>query len=190
MTKNSLLIIDSTQPTLRMALWQDSTVLTKTGKSPYDASAHFFTYLDDLLQKDTTLNAVIGLTGPGSFTSLRTGLSALHGIALAKNIPAIGISSFEAYAKSKKFTEKTLILIESQREDHYAQFCDASGLIGQPFSCALEDAQKENAVGSAVDPEDTPDLEKVGIYAAEILAEGRADDYPLMPLYGINAHTT
>lgn len=174
-----------------MALWQDACVKEIIGKTPYDASAQFFSYLDEIMPKDTKLDAVVGVTGPGSFTSLRTGLAASEGIALAKNIPAIGISCFEAYAKSQAFTIKTLILIESQREDHYAHYCDETGLIGNPFLCTIADAKKEKAaIGNAVNAEDLPDLNEVGIYAAELLTAGRANEFPLLPLYGIGAHTS
>ena len=36
--------------------------------------------------------------GPGSFTGMRTGLSAAHGLALALNIPVHGVTTFEAVA--------------------------------------------------------------------------------------------
>jgi len=42
--------------------------------------------------------AVAVSMGPGSFTGLRIGLSAVKGIAFGKNLPIIPISTFEAYA--------------------------------------------------------------------------------------------
>jgi tRNA threonylcarbamoyladenosine biosynthesis protein TsaB len=44
------------------------------------------------------LSACVGGLGPGSFTGLRVGLSTLKGIAYARRIPLIGISSLRALA--------------------------------------------------------------------------------------------
>lgn len=177
-----------------MAVFQENAGHTRsvTGRAPYDASAQFFTYLDDIMPKGSELSAVVGLTGPGSFTSLRTGLAALHGIALAKNIPSVGISCFKGYCLTLKIVEKSLILIESQREDLYAQSCDASGLIGEPFTCSLEEAKAKGLplFGNAVDPEDLPHLEQVGEYALKILGTDAEKNHPLLPVYGGAAHTT
>ena len=45
-----------------------------------------------------SLDAVAVTAGPGAFTGLRIGLAAARGIALAADIPAIGVSAFAAIA--------------------------------------------------------------------------------------------
>src|SRR4051812_10809851 len=44
------------------------------------------------------LTRVAVVTGPGSFTGIRIGISAARGIALACGIPVVGISSLPAFA--------------------------------------------------------------------------------------------
>lgn len=46
------------------------------------------------------LTRVAVCTGPGSFTGLRVGVAAARGLALGCNIPAIGITLFEAVHKT------------------------------------------------------------------------------------------
>jgi tRNA threonylcarbamoyladenosine biosynthesis protein TsaB len=46
----------------------------------------------------TTLEGIVVGTGPGSFTSLRMGLSAARGLALALQIPVAGVSTLDALA--------------------------------------------------------------------------------------------
>jgi tRNA threonylcarbamoyladenosine biosynthesis protein TsaB len=46
----------------------------------------------------TALEGIVVGTGPGSFTSLRMGLSAVRGLALALQIPVAGVSTLDALA--------------------------------------------------------------------------------------------
>jgi tRNA threonylcarbamoyladenosine biosynthesis protein TsaB len=74
-------------------------------------------------------------TGPGSFTGLRIGLAAARGLALAGDLPCLGITTFEAVAAGVPETEwdgaTLLVAIESKREDIYVQLF-AAGL--EPLS--------------------------------------------------------
>lgn len=44
------------------------------------------------------LRRLAATRGPGSFTGLRVGLASLHGLALASELPAVGVSSLDAAA--------------------------------------------------------------------------------------------
>lgn len=50
--------------------------------------------LTDAALAPTTLTALVVATGPGTFTGLRVGLSITKGIALARDLPVVGISTF------------------------------------------------------------------------------------------------
>lgn len=49
--------------------------------------------------------------GPGSFTSLRVGLSLVKGIALARNLPVMGIPTLDVIATAQPLAEHPLIAI-------------------------------------------------------------------------------
>ena len=78
--------------------------------------------------------AAIGLvavtTGPGSFTGIRAGLAAARGIALALNVPLIGVSSFEAAMAALGGAVQApwvaLVALESRRADFFLQLFDAA----------------------------------------------------------------
>lgn len=85
--------------------------------------------IDELLKKaDITaadLNASCLTIGPGSFTGLRLGISALKAIELAYNVPVYGVSSLEAYAYTyKNFDIPILACIDANKDKFYARLTD------------------------------------------------------------------
>jgi tRNA threonylcarbamoyladenosine biosynthesis protein TsaB len=78
------------------------------------------------------LDFVAATVGPGSFTGIRVGLAAAHGIAIATRARLIGATSFEAVAvaaarRSCAEVGVLLIALESRREDLYVQTFNLQG---------------------------------------------------------------
>jgi len=72
--------------------------------------------------------------GPGNFTGIRISVSAARGLALGLNIPAIGVSGFDALAAAG-----TLTAISAPREQVYISPADEQGRL-VPFAEAQETA--------------------------------------------------
>jgi tRNA threonylcarbamoyladenosine biosynthesis protein TsaB len=75
---------------------------------------------------------LVGVTkGPGSFTGLRTGIAAARGFALAAGAAAVGVSSLEVVARgvvrTHRPTAALLCVLETRREDFFAQLFDVAG---------------------------------------------------------------
>ncbi len=66
--------------------------------------------------------------GPGSFTGIRIGLATAQGMALALNIPIIGITTLEALAFGKP--DKVIATLDAGRSQYYCQRFE--GGIGDP----------------------------------------------------------
>ncbi len=98
--------------------------------------------IENLLQEAqidyTQLTAVAVTTGPGSFTGLRVGLAVAQGLALALAIPAVGVTSFEAFAAANQSDLPAMVLIESRRSEIYWAVVDAAG--ASPGSCDMPEA--------------------------------------------------
>ncbi len=73
------------------------------------------------------LDLVAVTTGPGSFTGIRVGLAAARGIALAANLPLLGVTGFEAAAAGAAAAMDgrcLVVALESRRADLYVQLFD------------------------------------------------------------------
>lgn len=67
-------------------------------------------------------------TGPGAFTGLRIGLSAMQGLAMTLNKPVIGVSALDALAAQGNAFGAELIVpwMDAQRGDVFATLIDAT----------------------------------------------------------------
>ncbi|MCE2509466.1 MAG: tRNA (adenosine(37)-N6)-threonylcarbamoyltransferase complex dimerization subunit type 1 TsaB [Alphaproteobacteria bacterium] len=84
--------------------------------------------------------------GPGSFTGLRVGLAAARGLALAGDLPVVGVTTFEAVAHGVTAVEREgrllLVALDTKRGDLYVQAFDstltplAEGEVLAPAACA------------------------------------------------------
>lgn len=76
------------------------------------------------------LGRIAVTTGPGSFTGLRVGLSAARGIALAANIPVVGVTTLAAYAApvvSQNGEHPVVSAIDARHDHVYLQVVSGNG---------------------------------------------------------------
>lgn len=79
--------------------------------------------------------------GPGSFTGVRVGVAAMRGLALALDIPLIGVSVFDALYGSCDAVQPVLVVIDARRGEVYAQLYETGGApAGPPQVLSLEAA--------------------------------------------------
>lgn len=84
--------------------------------------------------KATALEGVAVGTGPGSFTSLRMGLSAARGLALALEVPVAGVSTLDALAAG---TLGALPVIDARRREVFT-LLDGEPVAINPADLRLE----------------------------------------------------
>lgn len=127
----NILALDCAVTRISLAVKTDSKFISATYDIGMRQSEILVPSIDELLKKaelkPSELNATVLTIGPGSFTGLRLGISALKAIELAYNVPVYGISSLEAYAypyKNLGFT--VLSCIDANKDKFYARLSDGS----------------------------------------------------------------
>lgn len=122
------------------------------------------------------LDRVAVLSGPGSFTGLRIGLSVARGLALALDIAAVGVPNLLALSLARPGPCE--IIVDARRGEAYRQAFSAPGIAASdPQLVALETALDETGRERADDP--VVDIALV----AEFAARADAEVFPPDPLY-------
>jgi tRNA threonylcarbamoyladenosine biosynthesis protein TsaB len=84
----------------------------------------------------------IGVTvGPGSFTGLRVGLAFAKGLALALDIPCIGVGTLEALAASVRAVGPVVAAIDARRGQVYLQIFRNGAALTAPEALTIENAK-------------------------------------------------
>lgn len=111
-----LLAVDTSTSLIGFALYDGDQVL---GEMTWTTKQHHTTELSPALSGllkrcDVTMSMVHALgvaIGPGSFTSLRVGLSLVKGIALARNLPVVGVSTLDVIAAAQPASKHSLVAV-------------------------------------------------------------------------------
>ncbi len=88
--------------------------------------------IDEILKRNSLtfkdLSLITVCTGPGSFTGVRSSVSAARAFKLAcPDVCVTGVNAFEAYAEDispDELSEVNAVIIETKREDFYVQYYD------------------------------------------------------------------
>jgi len=111
-----LLAIDSSTSWISLALYDGISVLYEiTWQSQHHHTVELAPAIDEVFQRTGTqpidLTGIAVAIGPGSFTSLRIGVAAAKGLALALKIPLVGVPSLDILAAAQPLDEIPMIAI-------------------------------------------------------------------------------
>ena len=130
-----LVAVDTSTQIASLAILSEEQVMEFTWRAGFDHTQELLPNLIFLLQqyrqnigKSATqpcdlLAEVAGLVvaiGPGSFNGLRVALSTVKGLALARNLPLVGISTLEAQAYQHCASERPIWSLLRAGRDHVA----------------------------------------------------------------------
>ena len=107
-----------------VALWRDGEIVCAERRAPNRHSELALPMLEDLFRKTQTkaknLEAIAFGAGPGSFTGLRIACGLAQGLAFARGLPVIGISTLEAMAEESGARRVVACLDARMREVYYS----------------------------------------------------------------------
>jgi len=111
-----LLAVDSSTQTLGLALYDGAQVVGEMIWQTHNRhTVELAPAVDELLQrcnvKAENLQALAVALGPGSFTSLRIGLALAKGLALALNIPIVGVPTLEILVAAQPVRDIPLVAV-------------------------------------------------------------------------------
>ena len=177
----NILALDCAVTRISLAVKTDSKFISSTYDIGMRQSEILVPCIDELMAKAELtpgdLDATVLTIGPGSFTGLRLGISALKAIELAYNVPVYGVSSLEAYAFAyENFKLPLLSCIDANKDKFYARFSDGEKIL------LKDDDYEVSVITDAVKAFDTilvcgPDAAKL----AEKLKSVYADKNFLVP---------
>lgn len=124
------------------------------------------------------LDAIAVTNGPGAFTGLRIGLAAARGLALARELPCLAVTTLDAVAAGVPEAERRdrvlLVVLETKRADVYAQAFAPDGTPLGPPAARLPDelpTMLKDAPGPVVIAGDAADRGRDALVAAGMAAE-------------------
>lgn len=122
MTK--FITIQNSYHDVQLALFQDSKILDSLRASKIEASKMLIPLTSQLVQKNSLvlsdLKFIAANRGPGPFTTLRTVLASVNGLAFATKTPLIGIDSLSSFAKAIEDRDAILVvLLNAFNQDVY-----------------------------------------------------------------------
>ncbi len=125
----NILALDCAVTRISLAVKTESKFISSTYDIGMRQSEILVPSIDELLKKaDITtadLSATVLTIGPGSFTGLRLGISALKAIELAYGVPVYGVSSLEAYAFPYMTLDYPVIsCIDANKDKFYCRITD------------------------------------------------------------------
>ncbi|MBL8050251.1 MAG: tRNA (adenosine(37)-N6)-threonylcarbamoyltransferase complex dimerization subunit type 1 TsaB [Anaerolineales bacterium] len=164
-----LLAVDTSTTQVGLALYDENQVIGEmVWSSKQHHTSQLASALSDLMKRcDVSMDKVEALgvaIGPGSFTSLRVGLSLVKGIAFARNIPVIGIPTLDVIAFAQPLDKKPLISVLQAGRTRIA-----FGL----YQVNKKQWQAEGEVRSGTVDELLSQIEESTIVAGELTSEQR-----------------
>jgi tRNA threonylcarbamoyladenosine biosynthesis protein TsaB len=186
-----------------VALWRDGEIACIERRAVNRHSELALPMLESLLKDFKELDAVAFGAGPGSFTGLRIACGIAQGLAFARGIPVLGVSTLEALAEEAGASRVVACLDARMREVYYAALEKQGGAWKEviPVQCVAPEAAPrppgEDWVGAGngfavygdfglkrVFPEIHPTAIAVARLAAPRLAAGEGVDAALAaPIY-------
>ncbi|MBQ1710571.1 MAG: tRNA (adenosine(37)-N6)-threonylcarbamoyltransferase complex dimerization subunit type 1 TsaB [Treponema sp.] len=171
----NILVLDCAVTKLSIAVKTEDKFISHTYDIGMRQSEILVPTIDEILSKAgitaADLNYSALTIGPGSFTGLRLGISALKAIELAYNVPVYGISSLTIYSYAyKDLGLPILACIDANKDKFYACLSDQNSLILEEGDYEVEEIiSKLNGLSKVLVA--GPDAQKL----ADIIKENKND---------------
>ena len=141
-------VLETSSDWCSVALWVEGEIAALERRAPNRHSELALPMLDALFRKTglqpKDLDAVAFGAGPGSFTGLRIACGLAQGLAFARDLPVVGVSSFEAMAHESGAPRVVACIDARMREVYYSALEKVAGAWKEvvPAQCVAPDAAR------------------------------------------------
>lgn len=123
-----VLLLDTAGPVVGVAAWHGDTLVgAASARLGQGADGWLMPEAARLLDTLGGLDRVGVTVGPGAFTGLRVGLAVALGLAFARRVPVVGISSLALRAATAPGRARVLALLDAKKGRVYAGVYDTRG---------------------------------------------------------------
>lgn len=139
-------VLETSSDWCSVALWVEGEIVALERRAPNRHSELALPMLDELFRRTRLqakdLDAVAFGAGPGSFTGLRIACGLAQGLAFARDLPVLGVSSFEAMAHESGASRVVACIDARMREVYYSALEKAAGAWKEavPAQCVAPEA--------------------------------------------------
>ena len=128
-----ILACDTTQAACSVALYQAGILAAQCAEMSKGHAEALMPMLESVLAETETarrdVRRLAVTHGPGTFTGVRVGLSAMRGLALALDLPVKTYGTLAVMAAAHKYADDPLLVaVDAKRDTFYAQAFDANGV--------------------------------------------------------------
>ncbi len=140
----SLLAIDTSHTLCSVALHHAGRLIQQQSTETRQHTRQLLPMIEAVLKESdcsfTDLEAIAFVNGPGSFTGLRIGAGVAQGLAFARSLPVIGISSLAvmAYRAAPSVSGASMMVCVTARENEV--YCGGYRVVADRLVCEREDA--------------------------------------------------
>ena len=195
----TVLACDTTQGACSAALWHKGAVVAeRLVKMQRGHAEALLPALGEIKREAPDIWAQINVlavtVGPGTFTGVRVGLSAMRGLSLAMGVPVAGFGTLHMMALASTSPHRRLVAVDARRDTFYTQICSPDGMPCEPptarslkacLALGVEDDDpKFTVIGTGTSAICTPENSR---FSADLpaLAAGRRASRPCRrPHYG------
>ena len=159
----NLLAIDTAGAACSAALWVDGQIVSSRLCEMVRGQAEALMpmvadVMNEAQAKFSDLDLIAVTVGPGSFTGLRTGVAAAQGLALARSLPLIAVTTTEAVALAAHHQVAAgnpprliTVALSSRRNDLYVQnFSAELNPLGDPFTALPDEIVRTISSGNVI----------------------------------------
>lgn len=119
--------VDTSGPIGGVALYEENDIAVfRTMDAPLSHAECLFSMIEEILEAREVSTDMLGMLsvnrGPGSFTGLRIGLSAVKGLGQALEIPIVGVDAMDVHRLRAQGAPRVCTVVASRRNLYYARW--------------------------------------------------------------------